>query len=268
MKIAIIGSGSQSPDLPQHLRSYVAGRDIELALIQPRLSLFAFTAYERLLVDVGYVDACQQAAAQGADAILINSFADYGIAAARAAVTIPIYGAGEAALRLATKTDHPFGILTVWPPSMGFLYTERLRSLACENRCCVLCHVQGEDELERLTTDSGVMQRMARQDSVYIEQLSQYCKKMIDQGARNIVLGCTCMGPIATQLAKVCSVPIIEGSMAGLQAAIDGHYRPSPEGERTRQPHLIPSLVSAWPETHRPAAASDCPVCIVMENET
>ena len=70
---------------------------IELVLVQPRLSLFAFTAYERLLVDLGYVDACQQAAAAGADAIVINSFADYGLEAARAAVNIPVYGAGESA---------------------------------------------------------------------------------------------------------------------------------------------------------------------------
>ena len=44
--------------------------------------MFAFTPYERLLVDLGYVDAAQSAAQAACDAILINSFADYGIEAA------------------------------------------------------------------------------------------------------------------------------------------------------------------------------------------
>jgi allantoin racemase len=268
MKIAIIGSGSQSPELPAHLRSQTTGRHVELELIQPRLSLFAFTAYERLIVDVGYVDACQQAAAQGADVVLINSFADYGIAAARAAVTIPVYGAGEAALMAAEKHGSPFGIITVWPRSMGFLYTERLRSLAYENLCCGVRHVQEEDELERLAAESGVMQRMARHDSSYVDLLLQHCDRMIAEGARSIVLGCTCMGPIAHLLAQACRVPIIEGSMAGLKAAMQGQQTPLTEGERTRRPDLIPALVSGWPDMHRPISTSDCPVCIVTESET
>lgn len=267
MKIAIVGSGSQSTELPLHMRQYAAAADVELQLIQPRLSLFAFTAYERLLVDVGYVDACQHAMTQNADAVLINSFADYGIAAARAALGVPVYGAGEAAISAAITHGAPFGLVTVWPRSMGFLYTERLRALSCEDQCCGIQHVQGEAELDLLTSEAGIMRRMAHQERGVISLLMEHCDAMIDQGARSIVLGCTCMGPIAATLAQNCRVPVFEGSLAALEAAVAGHQAPLQQSERTRRPDLIPALVSGWTDANRPSTTSDCPVCIVPENE-
>lgn len=265
MKIAIIGSGSQSTTLPPHLRE-LARSGVELNLVQPRLSLFAFTAYERLLVDVGYVDACQKAAAQGADAIVINSFADYGIDAARAVVDVPIYGAGESALAEAADQG-PFGIVTVWPASMGFLYTERLSSLKLEARCVALHHVQNEDELTRLTDETGVMQRMARQESDIIGTLQAYGEKLMQQGANSIVLGCTCMGPIGSELQKLARVPVIEGSVAAVRAAITGKNQPTAKDCRTRQPHLIPDLIERGGTLPSLSQNSDCPVCIATESE-
>ena len=86
MRIAIIGSGTAATDLPPHFAAEAATLDPAAApvLVNPRLSAFAFTPYERLVVDLGYVDAVQAAAAQDARAVMINSFADYGIEAARA----------------------------------------------------------------------------------------------------------------------------------------------------------------------------------------
>lgn len=267
MKIAIIGSGSQSTELPPHLSAQIPEHDIQLELITPRLSLFASTPYERLLVDVGYVDACQQARAQGADAVVINSFADYGLAAARAVLDIPVYGAGEAAIEAAIAHGAPFGIVTVWPHSMGFLYAERLRSLACEALCCEVRHVQGEDELQILGSDLGVMARMARHENDVLDLLSNHCEDLIAQGARSVVLGCTCMGPIAAPLGSLCRVPIIEGSVAALKSAMQGQRHPLANTARTRRPDLIPALVSAWPSRQDVMTDGDCPVCIVMENQ-
>jgi allantoin racemase len=265
MKIAIIGSGSQSTEIPAHLSALVHDDSVTLELISPRLSLFAFTAYERLVVDLGYVDACQQAMSQGADAVVINSFADYGIAAARAALNIPVYGAGETAIEMAIAHGAPFGIVTVWPPSMEFLYTERLRSLACEPLCVGVRHIQGEEELQLLSSETGVMSRMARQEVEVINLLRVHCEEMIERGARSIVLGCTCMGPIAATLSPICRVPIIEGSTAALQAAIDRRRAPLPSATRTRRPDLIPALVAGQANAIE-MTTSDCPVCIVTEN--
>jgi allantoin racemase len=272
MKIGIIGSGSASTELPSHFHAEAARYPgVELTLIQPRLSMFAFTPYERLLVDVGYVDAMQSAAQAECNAILINSFADYGIDAARAAVDAPIVGAGEAALDEASAIDGGrFCILTVWPKSMGFLYDERLRAMEITSRCLAIRHFSTEEELSRLAGADSVMARMARHEDAIIESLRAACDELIaEHQPDSIVLGCTCMSPIAQILAKHCAVPVIDGALSGLRLLASGSLVDSASSAnqitRTRRSHLIPDMVSAWvgaAHAPAPAATSDCPVCI------
>jgi len=272
MKIGILGSGTASRELPPHL-TLEADRyqETEITLVQPRLSVFAFSAYERLVVDVGYVDAAIGAARSGCNAILINSFADYGIDAARAAIEIPILGAGEAALQEAAKIGHGrFCILTVWPKSMGFLYNERLRSLEMSSHCLAIHHYSNEDELSRLTSDNNVMTRMAGLESQIINELAKACDQLMAQyQPDSIVLGCTCMSPIATALAERCRAPIIDGSVSGLRRLCSDDLSTQIELNRmttqTDRVDLIPNMVSAWiGAAHVPAPepTPDCPVCI------
>lgn len=272
MKIGVLGSGTASRELPPHLTVEVTRYPgTTITLVQPRLSVFAFTPYERLVVDVGYVDAAIGAARSGCDALLINSFADYGVDAARSAIDIPIVGAGEAALHEAAKIGHgKFCILTVWPKSMHFLYDERLRSLGMSASCLAVHHFSSEDELSRLATDSNVMTRMASHENHIIDELGNACEQLIARyRPDSIVLGCTCMSPIAKALAARCRVPIIDGSVSGLRllnsddplAKLGSNQRPA----MTDRAELIPDMVSAWIGTeHQPAPepTADCPVCI------
>ncbi|MBU3671202.1 MAG: hypothetical protein FGM43_01545 [Sinobacteraceae bacterium] len=276
MRISILGSGTASRELPAHF-SAMAQRsaELELTLVNPRLSLFAATAYERLLVDLGFVDAALQAAQNGSDAILINSFADYGLNAARAALTVPLIGAGEAALREASaEGSRPFSIVTVWPRSMGFIYEERLQATGLQSLCRSIRHASDEDELSKLGHDDGVMPRMARHEPSVIASLRALCEAAVkDDGAAAIVLGCTCMAPIGELLQTGCSVPVIESSRAALRASLVAGRAPlAPSREtrsiwsgRVRDPALIPALVSNWTEegaTRAPPPESDCPVCL------
>lgn len=274
MRIGVIGSGTASLDLPAHLRE-LARADVTAELVNPRLSAFALTPYERLIVDLGYVDAAQQAARQGCDAIMINSFADYGIEAARSAVGIPVIGAGEAAMRAAGAGGRPYAIVTVWPESMGFIYDERRRSL--EDRDCVAVrHVSPESELGRLGSEEGVMPQMARGETTVIDRIVAECERAVrETGARAIALGCTCMAPIGPRVAERCSVPVFESSRAGFEAAVMAvrRARGTVAQLQSQQTHWIPEIVSAW-QQHRsdampagvapsPASGGECPVCIV-----
>lgn len=276
MRISILGSGTASRELPAHFSAVTQhSADLELLLVNPRLSLFAATAYERVLVDLGYVDAALQAAQEGSDAILINSFADYGLDAARAALTVPLIGAGEAALLEASaEGSRPFSIVTVWPRSMGFLYEERLQATGLQSLCRSIRHASEEDELHRLGDDNGVMPRMARHEPSVIASLRTLCEAAVkDDGAAAIVLGCTCMAPIGELLQTDCPVPVIESSRAALRAALTagrtalgttGQTRSIWSG-RVRNPALIPALVSRWTEggvEGAPPPESDCPVCV------
>lgn len=284
--VGVIGSGTASRELPAHLVALADAGSVP-RIVNPRLSAFAATPYERLVVDVGYVDAAEAAVAAGCDALFINSMADYGIDAMRAAVGVPVVGAGEAALREGGRDRRRFAIVTVWPRSMRFLYDERLRACGLEDRCVAVHHLSGEDELRRLGAEDGVMARMHRGEGGVVARLAELCARAVgEDGAECIVLGCTCMAPIGPAVAAACSVPVIESSRYGYQATVAALRDPG-RGEVAKAPArsarvgLVPGLVDAWfaasgastaeapgsaasaaPRLAPPRDGSDCPVCI------
>jgi allantoin racemase len=260
-RIAVLGSGTARPELPPH---FLERNDAQPWAAPVRLSAFARTPYERLIVDVGYVDAAQQAAPR-ADAIFINSFADYGIDAMRAVLAIPVVGAGEAALTEAARRAGRFAIVTVWPESMGFLYDERLRALGLAERCVSIVHVSPESELAKLGTDGSVMERMHRQEARVLDELRNACNRVVAaDGAECVVLGCTCMAPVGPALAAACAFPVLESSRLGLAASIAA-ARPRQDLRKPRSDGTqIVTLVDSWAgarATHSIAREPDCPVC-------
>jgi allantoin racemase len=268
LKIAVLGSGTRSPDLPPHLAGLADG-ETEPVLVTSRLAAFAGNPYDRLVVDLAYVDMAQRAEAAGCAALFINTFADYGIEAMRAAVGIPVVGAGEHALALGAEGGRRYSIVTIWPPSMKFVYDERLRSCAAGRACLAVRHVSAEDELLRLASEDGVQQRMARGEGAIIERIVAECERAIaEDGAQAIVLGCTCMAPVGPQVAARVEVPVIEGSRAGYLAAVAAARQPSdaPSGPRTARGSLIPSIVDAYVDAHPDAAtlpaSGECSVCV------
>ena len=88
-RIAVLGSGTRSPLMPPHLLELGTPEAVP-ELINSRLAVFAGNPYDRLVVDLAYVEMAQRAEAAGCAAIFINTYADYGIAAMRAAVSIPV----------------------------------------------------------------------------------------------------------------------------------------------------------------------------------
>jgi allantoin racemase len=271
MRIAVLGSGTNARALPPHLAE-LATPEATPVLVDPRLTAFALTPYERLVVDLGYVDAAQAAERDGFAAVFIHSFADYGIAAARAALKIPVVGAGEATLLAAAAGGRRFAIVTVWPASMAHLYDERLRMLGLLDQCAAIHHVSPEAELARVGLDDGVMARMQRRENDIVAKLLAACEGSVrDEGAECIVLGCTCMAPVGPAIAAECSVPVLESSRVGYHAAVAAaaagrHGRSAVAADRRA---LVPSLVDAWLGAGSagcgtaPRDGSDCPVCII-----
>ena len=238
-------------------------------LFTPRVAAFAGNPYDRLVVDLAYVDMAQRAEAAGCAAIFINTYADYGIDAMRSAISVPVVGAGESAMSIAAQGGRRYSIVTVWPASMKFLYDERTRTVAAGAACLRVRHVSAEDELLRLATEQGVQERMARRDGTIIESIVRECERAIrEDGAQAIVLGCTCMAPVGPQITACVGVPVIEGSRAGYRAAVAAALGPRPAGSgpRTVRATLIPSIVDAFVSgesgARQAAALAECPVCV------
>lgn len=251
MRIAVLGSGTTSRDLPAHLAA-LSDATTQVAIVNPRLAVFPATAYERLIVDLGYVDAAEEAHRGGFDAVAINSFADYGIGAIRAA-GITAFGSGEAALRAAAKVGPRFSIVTIWPASMAYLYDERLRALDLGTRCARVRHVGVESDLATLGTHDNVMAQLHRGDVAMLQRVLGECRAAIAQdGIQSIVLGCTCMAPIATAVGTALDFPVMEGSALAVRAAKASGTRAI--GRRTSAT-IIGALVDAW--LHRSARTGD-----------
>ncbi len=276
MRIAVLGSGTTSRDLPAHL---VALRDAatQVEILNPRLAVFPATPYERLIVDLGYLDAAEQAQRQGYDVVVINSFADYGIAAARAA-GITMVGSGESALQAASRIGGRFSIVTIWPPSMAHLYHERLQSLGLVDHCAHIRHVGAEADLTSLGADDNVMARLHRGEDALLQRVLAECRAAIEQDEiQSIVLGCTCMAPIAGRLKAELHFPVMEGSGLAVLAArallpADTMARQPADLATAATPTPIGALVdavlgdngSSAPTMNLPGAehASTCDVCV------
>ncbi len=267
-RIAVLGSGTRTPVMPPHLAELANAHYIP-ELINSRLPAFAGNPYDRLVVDLAYVEMAQRAEAAGCAAIFINTYADYGIEAMRAAVAIPVVGAGEVAMTIAAESGRKFSIVTVWPPSMKFIYDERTRAVAAGAVCLRVRHVSAEDELLRLGQAHGVQERMARHEDAIIGLIARECERaIVEDGAQAIVLGCTCMAPVGPQVASAVGVPVIEGSRAGYRAAVAAAQaqQAPPAGPRTARATLIPSIVDAYvsgaPGTQAASVPAECQVCV------
>ena len=198
-----------------HLTAVVSDR-IELEEVPTRLGVFARTVADRALVDIDYLDAAVRAEREGVDAVFVNTFADYNLAAMKSALDIPVVGAGESTMHTASMLGEQFAIVTVWPRSMRHIYRDLLRDYRMEERCEAIVHASPEDELDRLGTDKDIKEQMKESNETVIDRLAEACRTARDHGADTIVLGCTCMAPVAEELDARSETQVLCPSRTGL----------------------------------------------------
>ena len=261
MRIGVLGLMDTSHLVPH------APDGVELVIYPPRIAAFPHTPYDRLLVDLAHVDAAERAAADGVDAILIDSTCDWGIEAIRAAVDVPVVGAGEVGIAEASASGRRFGIVTIWPPALEFLYTERARTVPGGERCTGIRYASADQELARLGDDDSVIARMDRREEPVLDRLVEECRRSVaEDGAEAVLLGCTCMAKTAPLIEERFSeVPVIEPARSALTVALDA----APPGRnRSGIAGLVPALVDTWvagtPSPQLPDP-EECNVCAAVE---
>ncbi len=238
-------------------------------LVDLRRRVFARTPARRILTDLLTLDAAESALAAGADGIYVDSFADYGVTAIRGITDRPVIGAGEAALAEAVGLG-TFAVVTVWPASLGFIYDERLAAVpGAADACLDVHHYSPEDELDLVGTGTSVRARMVRHEVDLVADLIRTCREVREQtGAEGIVLGCTCMAPVADEIAAGCDFPVLDPARIGLAAARAAVLSSSPPADgdgaqaHVRDP-LIASAVDAWLEHTPEETGDDCVVCAI-----
>ena len=257
MRIGVLGLMDTSHLVPH------APEGVELVIYPPRIGAFPHTPYDRLLVDLAHVDAAERAAADGVDALLIDSTCDWGIEAIRAAVDIPVVGAGEVGITEASEGGRRFGIVTIWPPALEFLYTERARTVPGGENCTGIRYASGDHELARLGEDESVIARMDRREEPVLDRIVEECRRSVEEdGAEAILLGCTCMAKTAPLIEeRFQDVPVIEAARLALKAAL---VAAPAHRNRSGLTGVVPALVDTWvagaPSPRLPDA-DECNVC-------
>jgi len=229
-----------------------------------RVPAFPFSPLEQALQQVGHLDAGLSAAQAGCDALVIDSLGDYGLAAVRATTPLPVFGPGETGMAQAAAGGRRFGIVTVWPRSMNFIPEGLLQAYGHAAACVGISNVGAETELDRLAGPDGYLAQVRDGVATIVDAVSAAIMEMTGRGADAVLLGCTCMSPLAAALAARAPVPVINPLASALAAA--ERAGPWPGGERIVTRAGRPDLVKRMVDGVADEPAEDCPVCVVASS--
>ncbi len=275
MRIAVYGSGvAAAPGRPPSHLVPLLGADDALEVVPLRATEFPHDPARLVVVELLHLDAALRARDAAPDAVFVDTFGEYALDAARAVLDVPVVGAAEAAFDRAAAQGGRFAIVTVWPRSLDWLYRDRLRRHDATARCSGVWYVGAAVD--------AVRAELRRADEALAARTLAACRAAVDSGARSIVLGCTCMAPMAAALAASLPVPVICASRSGLALALERGR----DAARSRDPATATpaasaatdalaarigaavaalGAASAAPQPVDPSAAlpaTDCPVCI------
>ncbi len=268
--IAVIGTGfaPTGGHIAPELIRLQAASDFQPQLFEPRYNAFPATQFDRALSMIGNVDAGIQAAQAGAIGIFINTFGDYGLDELRAAVRVPVVGAGEAAMAIAATLGRRFAIVTIWPKTMQFIFDDRIDQCGMRPHCSEVISILDDNELPEPGGAMVPIEQMRAGQSTIVNRIIESARGAIDRGADTILLGCTCMAPIAGELAQRLPVPVVEPMTAGykftetlvsLRISQSAIAFPSASAQRLGAFDALITGASIKVDT------SDCPACIIAE---
>ncbi len=220
-RIAVLGTGFR-PQAGREPPAPIAARvsaGFRAELHDLRLSVFPANPLEREDTALGYIDAALAAADDGCDGIYVNTVGDYGIETMRAMLDVPVVGAGEATMLAASRLGRRFAIVTVWPPMLDFIYERVLADNGLSARCTGIRHLSGDCDLASLANDSNFVTELRAAETRRVDEAIAACRAAVeDDGADAIVIGCTCMGPVAPRIIEALDFPVLDGMVTGYLA--------------------------------------------------
>lgn len=142
------------------------------------------------------------------DGILICCFSDHPLVQVlRENVHIPVMGIFQASLHAATMLDRKFGIVTTAMAWQPILTTSVRVAGALDSSAGVI------------STGLGVLELESRPRDEVLRRIEECTSRLIDHGARCIILGCAGMAPLEKLLRDILpsEIKIIDGVRYGIQ---------------------------------------------------
>lgn len=267
-RIAVLCSGMRGYVLTEHLQA-IASPGFTIEPVTSLVPHTPYTPYDLAVLHFGYLEAAVRAERDGYDAVLIDAFPDYGLNAIKSALNIPVVGAGQATMTLATMLGRRFSIVTVWPRSFEHLYHSHLKDCGLSDHCASIRFIGDEQESGLIGTDQSVMRRMHRGDDSVTDAVAAECRRAAaEDGADSIVFGCTCMTPIGPAVASACPIPVLECSRVGyatLEALVKLGIRQSKAAFPAPRPDDLERVSQIIAGAAVQQNAPECDVCILAE---
>jgi allantoin racemase len=214
-QLAVLGTGDAvvpDADVPAPIRE--AAMSSQPVLLDVPGVIFPDSPAAREACAQAYIDAGIAAARRGYDGLYINTVGDYGLQRLRQAVDIPVTGSGEAAIFEAREHGR-FAFVTIWPPALAFIYEAILDAAGANEDCRSIYHLSSDPQLATLGQPGNFVEQMQACSLTSMRQIRSACNQALERdGADVVILGCTCMQPVAAMLARD-GVPVIEPMTAG-----------------------------------------------------
>ena len=167
------------------------------------------SAWDAALVGPEIIAGLRRAESQGFDAGIIGCFSDPVIDAARESVTMPVIGAGLAAIHLALQLGDRFSIISPGEGDAG-----RTRA-----------HMRALGVEDRLASARGMglsVHALAQRPDEAFDKITEIARRCVqDNGAEVLVLGCMSMAfldPTPELVARL-KVPVVNPVIAALKSA-------------------------------------------------
>ena len=270
-RIGIIGTGGAptGSNVPPVPIADLATPEFAPELIETRLRTFPMTPYDRGLTALAYVDCAIEAEKVGFDAVFINTVGDYGIDEMKSATDMVVVGAGEATMAMCCNNGRHFSIVTIWPPKLNFIYHERLRNCAMDNRCVSIRNVLEDKDVNGVEGAGATVSNLKDHNQSLQDRIIDAIDKAVSEdGADTIMLGCTCMAPVGPDIAARVSVPVFESMRTGymtVESLLTLGVRHSDVAFPKPNPENLSAVGSLIAGQGNLDLGSDCEVCVVAQ---
>ncbi len=184
------------------LEPYARGVEIEVLFLEEGLDSVEYLSddtYTAPLVARKVVEAWRK----GFDGAVINCFDDPGLEAARELVPIPVVGACQASLAMASLLGDCIGIVTVGGIESVKAVRRRVELYGFDRKV-----------LEIRTLGVGVLD-IERERHTLIERIESVAREMKERGVEVLILGCTGLSILYHELRNRCVLPVIDPTIAG-----------------------------------------------------
>ncbi len=200
------------PDEPARRQAFLArhaasGTEVEVRTpAQGRESIEG--AWDAVTVGPYLVDGICRAEADGFDAAIIGCFSDPAIDAAKEAVSIPVVGAGAAAIHLALQLGDRIGIVSPGPGDPG--------------RSRAMMRAMGQETHFAAARGMGLsVSDLARAEEDALDRIETTARDCVAEGADVLLLGCMSMAFLdpTPALTERLGVPVVNPVVAALKTA-------------------------------------------------